>query len=156
MDLLAAVMQRSLIYDVSRHIAHRCGWQRSRRQVAIAHRREECTALRAQRRPEWTVQRGEVGLLRRRDTSVPCLEAIDCARHLRSARLDSTRFAAVFNIDAEHHIAGCRFLPVCSAGLRGERAYAREDDRIGRCRTRQRSANPTIIRIAHLELLAAP
>ena len=104
MDLLAAIMQRSLIHDICRHAGYRRARQCTLPEGAVAHRREECTAIRAQLSPELRSQRREVRLLRGRNTSVPCLEAIHRRRHFRSARMNSTWVTAIFNINPEDHI----------------------------------------------------
>ena len=124
MDLLIAIVQRSAVVNVSRCAADRGGRQCALRQSTGAQRIQEVTAIRAQSGAESSRNRAEVSFLSNRDTSVPCLEAIDIGRRDRSARMLATGFAMVLDVDAEYNVARHRGLAVSRVGSRCEGANA--------------------------------
>ena len=153
MDLVIASPHCATILDVRSHPTH--GWTGQRpdqRSVISRQPIQEGAAVRAEAPTEGRCDRAEVRLLVNKDAYSPCLEAIDVCRLNRALRMESTRLAAVFDIDTEDH--PFRALPFARiVSVWRELADAREDDRIGRCRTRLRSAHLVIIRIAELELM---
>ena len=64
--------------------------------------------------------------------------------------METTRFAAVFNIDPEDHVPGVGCPAVACVRLRLEGANASQNDGIGRCRTWLWPADLMIIRVAEV------
>src|SRR5262249_41823768 len=83
------------------------------------------------------------------DARIPSLEAIHVGWLFGSARMQTTRFATIFNVDTEDKPAVWFVLTAGPTPGRREDAQTREDDRIGRGRTRLWSADLVIIRVAH-------
>src|SRR5579859_1198695 len=113
MDLLTAAIQRPTIIDVRRELSiytvyiagDRRGRQGARRHGASerrgADRADERAALRREACPEGGRYGAGVRVLDGHDSRIPCLEAIDGSGLDCPARMVATRFAPVFNIDAE-------------------------------------------------------
>jgi len=153
MDLVITVMQRATILDVGSHTTH-CGrrqrpdWEGSAFQCG-----QEVAVRFSQGLPEVSRNRAEVRLLRNFDSSLPSLEAIDISRLDCPARVATTRLAAVFDIHTEDNPFRLGGPAAMDIVRRSKLADARPDDGIRWRRTRLRSANLVIIRIAELELV---
>src|SRR6188768_239501 len=86
MDLAVAILERSLIVYVRCHTHDRGGRKRSRREIAIRYRFEECAAILTQRSAECRSDRIEVGLLAYLEAGIPHLVTVDISRINRSTR----------------------------------------------------------------------
>src|SRR5437899_2483668 len=150
MDLLVTVIQRPAINDVRGHAAHsgtgqRAGSHSSR--STGADRVYERAAILRKAITERSRDRAGIRMFDHCDSRIPSLEAIHIGRLFGSSRMQATRFAAIFNIDTEDKPA-VRLVLAARATIGGrEYAQTREDDRIGRGRTRLRSADLGIIRV---------
>ena len=151
MDLLVAVIQRAAVVDVRWPAADvRVGQSPGRhsRWTTGADRLDERAVIRRNAPPEVGRYRAGIRVLLHRDARIPSLEAIHISRLFGAARVETTWLAPVFDIDAEHKPAQRLVLATVTTRGRLEYSQTREDDRIRWGRTRFRSADLMIRRVA--------
>ena len=96
----------------------------------------------------WIIQRSQFRIGQYPDT-----DAIPIPCELAATRMGTSGFTAIFDIHAEHHPFGLSGSTAPDIINRGDLADTRPDDGIRRGRTRLRSTDLMIIRIAELELV---